>query len=284
MDFVYFLGRFHVLALHIPIGVIMAVALLEILARYQPRFASLKAASPYLWGVAAASAIATVVLGFMHYTEGGFDGPSVPKHMFFGVVVAVVATVGFAMALKAEQLFAKAAVPLSVALVVLVSITGHYGGNLTHGSTYLVEYAPQFIRSMHGLEPRRARVTDLATADPYLDVIKPLTDLRCLSCHNDDRRRGELSMVDHESLMSGGEFLPVIVPYAPDASSFIQRISLPEDDDDFMPADGNTPLTERQTQIFAWWVAAGAPAGVTFAEIELDPEAEALIRAELGLE
>jgi uncharacterized membrane protein len=284
MEFVYFLGRYHVLALHVPIGVILAVALLEILARFAPRFQSLRAASPFLWGVAAVSAIGTVALGFMHVSEGGFDGPSVSRHMVFGSSVALVATATWGLALFARPLFERAAMWAGLALVFLVSATGHYGGNITHGSTYLVEYAPGFIRALHDGGGGRSRVTDLAQADPFLDVVKPILDRRCASCHNDDRRRGELSMTTYEQLMAGGEFLPVIVAGDAEASQLIQRIVLYPGHEDFMPAEGKTPLTGRQTEILRWWVNAGAPANTTMASLELAPEVEALLRAELRLD
>lgn len=284
MDFVYFLGRFHVLALHIPIGVLMAVALLEVLARYVPRFAPLKAASSYLWGFAAVSAIGTVILGYMHYTEGGFDGPSVINHMVLGTIVAAVTTIAWIVSLRLDRLWHKAAVPVSAVLIILVSATGHYGGNITHGSTYLFEYAPGFIRALHGMEARRARVTDIALADPWADVVKPMLDQRCLSCHNDDRRRGELSMADYDTLMASGEFLPVVVAGSAESSSLIQRITLPEDHDDFMPAEGKTPLTPLQTEILTWWVNAGAPANTTIAAMGVTPEVETMLKEELGID
>ena len=59
MDFVYFLGRFHVLALHLPIGIIVVLFVLEYLSRKE-RFRYLEAASPYLWGATAISALVTV--------------------------------------------------------------------------------------------------------------------------------------------------------------------------------------------------------------------------------
>jgi hypothetical protein len=285
MEFVYFLGRFHVLALHVPIGVILAVALLEVLARTVPRFASLKAASPFLWGVAAVSAIGTVALGFMHVSEGGFEGPSVSRHWFFGSSVAVVATATWGLALIAKPLFERTAMWASLVLVLLVSATGHYGGNITHGSTFLVEYAPGFIRALHDGGSGRSRVTELALADPFHDVVKPILDRRCASCHNDDRRRGELSMATYESIMSGGEFLPVVVAGDSTSSSLITRITLYPGHEDFMPAEGKTPLSGRQTEILRWWVDAGAPANTTMAGIEPPPPAvEAMLKAELGLE
>jgi hypothetical protein len=36
--------------------------------------------------------------------------------------------------------------PASALMLFLVAITGHYGGSLTHGSTYLVEHLQQLMR------------------------------------------------------------------------------------------------------------------------------------------
>ena len=83
MDFVYFLGRFHVLVLHLPIGIIFALFILEYLSRKQ-QFRYLEAASPFLWGAMALSALVTVLLGLMHYAEGAFTGPSAEQHRFLG--------------------------------------------------------------------------------------------------------------------------------------------------------------------------------------------------------
>jgi hypothetical protein len=167
----------------------------------------------------------------------------------------------------------------------LVSITGHYGGNLTHGSTYLVEYAPQFLRSLAGLPPRREPVESLAVADPFLDLVGPMFQERCSSCHNDDKRQGELVLTSYEGLMRGGENGSVVVSGRPNFSELFTRITRPPDDESFMPAEGKTPLTDAQVRIIEWWIAAGLPYETSMDQVELTPDAEveALIRAELGL-
>src|SRR5262245_6532884 len=88
-DFIYFLGRFHVLALHLPIGIVIAAVALDWTAR-RPAYARLAAVSPFLWGAAALSAVLTVVLGYMHFAEGAFSGPSATNHRLFGTLTAVV--------------------------------------------------------------------------------------------------------------------------------------------------------------------------------------------------
>ena len=174
MEFIYFLGRFHVLALHIPIGIIVAIFVLELLAR-KDKYRHLAAASGFLWMAAAVSAILTVILGYMHFAEGGFTGASAAQHRTFGTALAVIITVVALVRVSAfSDNYKPVFLPAAVLMVLLASITGHYGGNLTHGSTYLVEYAPQPIRAMAGLAPRREPVESFAAADPYLDLVGPI--------------------------------------------------------------------------------------------------------------
>ena len=91
MDFLYFLGRFHVLVLHLPIGIICALFVLEWLARKE-KYRYLEAASPFLWGAMALTALVTVTLGYLHLSEGNF-GSSGLQHRNFGTAVALIATV-----------------------------------------------------------------------------------------------------------------------------------------------------------------------------------------------
>jgi uncharacterized membrane protein len=282
MDFIFFLGRFHVLVLHLPIGIIVALFVLEYLSRKE-RYRYLEAAAPYLWITTAVSAVVTVALGFMHFAEGSFTGPSGDQHRFYGTVVAVVAA---GVALLRVSSFASSYKPLffpaSLVLLVLVSITGHYGGNLTHGSTYLVEYAPQPLRSLAGLAPRRT-ITSVSTAEPFADVVGPMLVERCASCHNEDKQEADLVLTTYAGIMRGGESGRVVVAGNTQLSELLRRIELPHDDEEFMPADGKTPLTDRQVAIIRWWIEAGAPEGGTIGALDVPAETRTLLSNELGV-
>lgn len=283
MDFVYFLGRWHVLVLHLPIGIICALFVLEWLARKE-KWRRLEAASPFLWIATAVSALVTVVLGYMHFAEGGFVGSSAYQHRNFGTALAVIATViAFIRVGSFAGNYKPLLFPAAALMLFLAALTGHYGGNLTHGSTYLVEYAPQPIRALAGLAPRR-EITSLAEADPFDDVVGPILMQRCDSCHNSDKREAELDLTTFESAMRGGESGRVIVAGNPDQSELLRRITLDPADEAFMPAEGKTPLTPQQTDIIRWWIEAGAPRGRPIGTLELSPEATALISAELGFD
>jgi len=282
MDFVYFLGRFHVLVLHLPIGMIVALFVLEYLSRKE-RYRYLEAASPYLWGATAISALVTVLLGFMHFAEGSFTGASGEQHRFFGTVTAVIATfVAFLRVSNFASSYKPLFFPASLVLLVLVSITGHYGGNLTHGSTFLVEYAPQPLRSLAGLAPRRT-ITSVSSADPYADVVGPMFVERCAGCHNEDKQESDLVLTTYAGIMRGGESGRVVVAGNTEFSELLRRISLPHDDDEFMPAEGKTPLTDRQVEIIRWWIQAGAPNGGTVGELQVPDDMRETLSEELGV-
>ena len=280
-DFIYFLGRFHVLALHLPIGIVIAAVALDWTAR-RPAYARLAAVSPFLWGAAAASAVLTVVLGYMHFAEGAFTGPSASAHRFWGTVTGV-ATILIWWLARRPDLYKRVNIVSGVVALALISITGHYGGNLTHGASFLWQYAPGPLRSLGGAAPTRPAVTSVAEADPYHDVVAPMLELRCGGCHNNDKRESGYTMATYEATLKGGDTGGAIVPGKSGSSEVYRRISLPHDDEEFMPADDKTPLTSAQVEIMRWWIDAGAPRDTTIAQVGADGEIEQLLAAELGL-
>jgi uncharacterized membrane protein len=281
-EFGFFLGRFHVLLLHLPIGIVIAAVVLDWLAR-RPRYAPLAAAAPLLWGLAAISAVLTAALGYLHFGEGSFTGPSAEAHRLWGTITAIGAVDGWWLARRGGRAGALR-LAAGIAMLALISITGHYGGNLTHGTTFLGEYAPSFLRGLIGAAPRRPAPTSVAAADPYLDVVQPLLEQRCGTCHNDDKLEGGFSMGSYDSTLVGGDTGRAIVPGNLEASELIYRIGLPPDDEAFMPADGKTPLTAAQVAILRWWVGAGAPRDTTVGAIGVPTDVEPLLAVELGLQ
>lgn len=283
MNFVFFLGRFHVLMLHLPIGIIVVLFLMEWLSRKE-QYRYLQSALPFLWGAMAVTSVLTVALGYMHFAEGSFTGQSAYQHRFFGTVVAVLALiVGMVRTSSFADKYKPLYFPASAVLLLLITITGHFGGNLTHGDTFLIEYAPQPIRSLVGLAPRRT-ITNLADADPFEDIVGPMLRDKCQGCHNNDKHENDLNLTSYDSVMRGGENGKVIVPGNTEFSELLRRITRAPDDDEFMPAEGKPPLTARQVDIIRWWITAGAPNGVKLGSMDLTADIKSMLSAELGLD
>ena len=271
MDLVYFFGRFHVLALHLPIGILFAAIGLEYFARKhrEPKF---WIAANTLWGFGALTAILTVALGLMHAKEAGFEGTTVDTHKWLGIAVAVVTTVFYLFKKAFPVPGRKRAGTIALITIILLSVTGHYGGNITHGSTYLVEYAPPSLQRLAGYVSRPP-VTDITQADLYLDIVQPLMARRCGSCHNADKQRGELSLHNYEALMKGGKHGAIVaIGKAPTESEVMRRITLAPSEKEFMPTDGKPALTDGEISLIELWLARGATENGLLTGVETSEE------------
>jgi uncharacterized membrane protein/mono/diheme cytochrome c family protein len=282
MDFIYFLGRFHVLLLHIPITLALAVVVLDWLSRRE-KYEQFEPVVPPLWAAAAISAVATAVLGYMHFSEGGFTGPSADAHRALGTSVAFLTTLVWAARSWSLAIYRRLQTAVGLTLVALVTATGHLGGNLTHGDAYLVQYAPRALQRVLGFQVSRPPVKDIAAADPYLDIVRPIFEQRCFSCHNTGKQRGELNLTSYDAVMKGGKNGAVIIPGNPNGSDMYRRINLPAADKNAMPAEDKTPLTEGQKAIIAWWIQSGAKSNVATGDDPIPPGVQSAISAQLGL-
>ncbi len=284
-ELTYFFGRFHVLVLHFPIVLVSLATLFQFLASGSWDRQNIRHILPFMWLLTFLFALLTVLLGLLHFTEGGFDTPTGYSHRNWALVFTLLSGILWFISAKNASLYKKVGSPSSLLLVVLVLITGHYGGNITHGSTYLTEYAPQPIRVLVGADVPRSAPLTLAEADPWHDLIQPMLTSRCQSCHSDSKQRGQLNLSNFEALMKGGENGAVAVAGSSAESEMYRRVTLSGNHEDFMPAEGKTPLTPEQVSLLKWWLDAGMPANTTLASsgVDLSKELAALAVSELGL-
>jgi uncharacterized membrane protein len=328
MQFIWFLGRFHVLIVHLPLGILTLAVALEILVRLRP-FSFLKDALAPAWIAGAVSALATVTLGLMHATEDSFeDMPAVDAHGWAGMSLAAAACltailrtrlhphlypeetaqdrevatrwagpegIGARLYRVVQPAFAPGAaldradhmlrgIPVA-AVLFLMLLTGHLGGSLTHGDTYLLEYAPGAVRVLAGLPADagpRPKPADVASADIYLDVVQPALDRRCLVCHNGSKKSGGLSVASYETLLKGGSKGSVITAGNLAASDLFRRVNLAPGRPDFMPKDGRTPLNKNEIAAIGWWISQGAPKSGTVGDLKPTAEASSAIAAVIG--
>jgi uncharacterized membrane protein len=145
-NFIHFVGRFHVLVLHLPIGIIVVAVILDWVTR-AGRHRALARVAPFLWTATAISAVLTAVLGYLHFSEGSFTSSSAGLHRLFGTTLAAYSVLVWWLCTRHAELYRRVNVATGIVALALVTITGHYGGNLTHGETFLLQYAPGFLRS-----------------------------------------------------------------------------------------------------------------------------------------
>ena len=257
-DIFQFFGRFHSMLVHLPIGFIILAVFFELISLKKK--ADLHLAIIYAFLIGASFGVISIVLGLMLASGGGYNEDTLNLHKWTGIVMTTLTfLLYFIKRNKNEIVWKKKCYPIVVSLVmILLFIAGHNGGNLTHGSSYLLEHAPNSIRSMAGLKPARERVTILDSALVYDDVIHPIFESKCNVCHNNDKAKGELLLIDSESILKGGESGEVIISGSASKSELYRRITLDPNHKEFMPTEGRTPLTNEETVLIEWWINEGA--------------------------
>src|SRR5580693_2818906 len=83
-DWQQFLGRFHPLAVHLPIGLLVLVPLLEIAGAFRPH---LRQAAGFVLALAFAGCLLSLALGFLLAHGSGSAGIVVSRHMAGGIAL-----------------------------------------------------------------------------------------------------------------------------------------------------------------------------------------------------
>lgn len=143
---------------------------------------------------------------------------------------------------------------LSLGLLGLLMITGHLGGSLTHGSDYLTK---PFLKIFGDDTTANVAIKPLANVQEsfaYNDVVRPILQTKCYSCHNSNKQKGSLRMDDITLLMKGGKHGEIIDLNNADSSEMIKRLLLPVDDEHHMPPKEKPQPTESQIALLQWWI------------------------------
>jgi len=146
---------------------------------------------------------------------------------------------------------------ISIALFGLILITGHLGGSLTHGSGYLS--FSNIYSSDSGSVGSIKPLPNVQEAMAYQDVVKPILETKCYSCHGANKQKGKLRMDDSLALMKGGKDGEIIEPGNAVNSEMIKRLLLPVDNEDHMPPKERPQLKEDEVALIHWWISSGAP-------------------------
>lgn len=283
-DALLFIGRFHPAVVHFPIALILLAALLEgIGALYRPLRVVRHATAVVLF-LGALSAAAAVVAGYLLSLEGGYDPTLVRAHFWAGLTVAVGAAAATLLKIRSRRRerrgIDRAYAGVLVACVAALVLAGHFGGALTHGRGYLTQYLPTPLKGVLGPEgarARRARIADIDSAHVYRDLVAPILEARCTSCHNESKMKGGLRLDTPELLLRGGNHGEVVVAGAPEESELLRRITLPPDAEGAMPGGGALPLDVGETELIRWWIANGASLDQRVADVEEIPSAVATL-------
>jgi uncharacterized membrane protein/YHS domain-containing protein len=292
-----FLGRFHVVVLHLPIGILIVAFILEC-------FGMLRRSRGYdvatAWTLVIGFFTAAVAIAFGLFLEettkpGVYDALTMDWHKWLGIAMGGLAF--FAAVLKIAAVRKQwggddqrqpGGAPLALArlsilgVAILLPVVGHLGGNLTHGANKLVDKAPFDVPSgvMSAIyfpnDPPAAGTAGGGGAGgetpaagtveaQWVNDIQPIMDTHCVQCHGASKQNAGLRLDSLDEAMRGSEYGPVVVKGSAEESRLYQVVCLPPEDDYFMPP-GKAGLSLEEMRTVARWLIASvdlgkAPAG-----------------------
>lgn len=249
-------GRFHIVLLHLPIGLIPGIILLEfgaqLLGRPAPKGAIMTLTA--LTAVVAALAFASGwVLGAEPRTPAKDALIATHKNFAIGMtsVCVLLPILAAFTRRRAFRIGLLGALALSVA-------TGHYGGEAVHKSNYL-------FKPLERPAPATSQTpSNTETAPPLADgryerEVAPIMKRCCTSCHNADDYEGDLDLTSHALVMDGWGDEKIVTPGQPDQSIMIESFELPIDDEMHMPPADEPQLTPEELATIRKWILDGCP-------------------------
>jgi len=242
-------GRLHPLLLHLPLGVLGALLMLELWGFVRRRALDRGVRLLLLWFLALTAGI-TVAAGIQLSQEQAYIGETVEFHRWLGIATASLLLV---TAIMATMKFRRGYAAAMIVAIGTIIATGHFGVSMTHG--------PDFLTSPFARTAERS--VALVNADPtqswYDAQIAPILEARCITCHGPRRRKRGLSLHTPEAIAAGGESGSIFAANDGGAGLMAWRIQLPRTDDDHMPPEHKPQLSVAQIETLVRWIEAGAP-------------------------
>ena len=242
-------GRMHTMFVHFPIVMLALCIFWELFSGYKKSYVGVKAEiGDELLLIAAFTSVITALMGLFLSREEGYTAGLLVWHKWGGIFISFLSLAWYVFREKVRQVRA-VLLSTTLAAMLMIIITGHLGADITHGEDFLL--AP--------VTPEKQKPAVLfEDAAVYADMVQPILEAKCMSCHNSDKAKGSLVMETKELLLKGGKDGKLWDTTQNDFGLLMQRIHLPPQSKKHMPPQGKPQLTEEEAQILYYWIKGGA--------------------------
>jgi len=243
-EIIKYLGNFHPVVLHLPIGAFLFTFLLFVSQKYLKSNFNPAVRMGLLFSFI--TSIITSIFGYILHLNGDYDSVLVDRHMWLAIATTIL--IGFVLYLHKKQKPYNHVLSSFVFATVLLTITGHNGGSLTHGKDYLK--LPDFEKEIS--------IVSYDSIHVFNQVISPILDSKCVKCHNTGKSKGNLMLSSIDKILLGGEKGQIIKSNSSVDSRLYTYLNLPIDDEMHMPPDGNSQLNDNEKELIKLWIDEGA--------------------------
>ncbi|MDC1048271.1 hypothetical protein OAQ80_02020 [Flavobacteriaceae bacterium] len=267
-DLLILFGRFHPLIIHLPIGFIVLGILIEL---NKKKLKWSKEALQFIFFWASLSGLFSIITGYFQYQKEGYLWETIQGHLIAGILT-VILSFTFYLYLKRNLVFKSIKTRFfTFGHILLLTVTGHLGGNITHGEDHLTEPINNLVGISSTIDENAIKYyDDFAEKPVFTSLIQPLLDDKCVKCHNDKKSKGGLKMHNIESLKQGGKNGLVINFDSPVMSEIFIRIHLPKEEKKHMPPKGGKQLTKEEIDLISKWIKNGSSFTKSVKQFNLD--------------
>ncbi|WP_190808808.1 DUF1592 domain-containing protein [Flagellimonas sp. S3867] len=250
--FLDFFGKFHPILVHLPIGTLLCLFILEIVVP-KPHMSHIRGV---ILKFVVITAIPSVLAGTLLAASGSYGSDVFRLHKWFGLATALFSIWLYVIHKKEIAKKIGRFSVYQVALftnVVLLTIAGHYGGSVTHGSDYLTKNLPDGIRSIFGDDPYalkglvamdNSKVNKTLSTYDFDADIQPVIEKYCVQCHGPEEQKAGLRLDGiNPDLIKG-----------PDASTWRGMLDMINSGE--MPPEEEEQLTDEERRMLVDWVTA----------------------------
>ena len=256
LDIQELIGHLHPVLVHLPVGILLIGILFYWLSRKE-KYSGLRDSVSLLFLLGAISAILSCITGYILSDAEAYDEGLKNWHQWMGIGTALLSVGVYYFSRKPEQRVWLNS--LSLLMLAGIFVTGHLGGSLTHGPDYFSKPLAELWGAPQKAEPVfKKPIPDIAEAVVYKDLIHPVFQARCASCHGEKKQKGKLNLEDEEGILKGGKTGKAIIPGKPDLGELIKRLTLPVSSKDHMPPKNKPQLTDNEISLIKWWLADSA--------------------------
>lgn len=245
------IGHLHPLWVHFPIGILLFSILIHGLSSWE-KYKKLEAALPFTYLMGALSAVFSCITGYALSNNGDYDANLIFKHQWLAISVAVISLLGYVFIKTHKAVYLKWT---AFVLLILIFLTGHYGGTLTHGEGYLTKGV--FVEDKLVIK-NKPLIPNVQEAVLFNDIIQPILEEKCYGCHSSIKKKGKLRLDAQEWILKGGEDGLVLHAGDPLKSPLYKNILLDPVDEKHMPPKGKPQVTEQERRLLEWWISSGA--------------------------
>ena len=253
----------HPMILHFPIVLIVLYVLYVLF--FQKRISPPETAlhiGEWLLLLSAFTAAITALMGLFLSREEGYDAEALLWHKWGGVGVSLLMLLWYGLRnnLTKTKTGTIAATLISFAAIIF---TGHQGAGITHGQNFLL--APL-------LPEKKQQQVLLEDAEVFTNMVKPILQSKCISCHNSKKAKGELVMETKELLLKGGKDGKLWDTTEAGFGLMMKRIHLPLETKKHMPPQGKPQLTEEDISVLSNWIKNGADFKIKVVDLAANSE------------